>query len=257
MAYTVKQLASLSGVSARTLRFYDKIDLLSPAYYADNGYRYYEQEQLLLLQQILFFRELGYKLQDIKVIITADEFNQLNSLKAHKQQLQNTLSNTKNLITTIDKTIAHLQGEIQMKETELYLAFKHPKQLAMVDYLNQQMGPSVQKLIDECQQKIATLKPEDVEVMQKETEVWCQQFKNAIEQKLSPCCDTVQQLAQQYYTTRVECFCKPSKDEFVQMVEVAIKQPDYREYLDEVHKDFADYFLSAITIFANKNLGKR
>ena len=54
MAYTVNKLAKLSGVSARTLRFYDEIGLLKPAYVGDNEYRYYEEEQLLMLQQILF-----------------------------------------------------------------------------------------------------------------------------------------------------------------------------------------------------------
>lgn len=49
MAYTVKKLAELSGVSVRTLHFYDEIGLLPPAYVADNGYRYYEEEQLLNL----------------------------------------------------------------------------------------------------------------------------------------------------------------------------------------------------------------
>lgn len=62
MRYTVNKLAKLSGVSPRTLRFYDKIDLLKPAFYGDNQYRYYEEEQLLMLQQILFFRELGFPL---------------------------------------------------------------------------------------------------------------------------------------------------------------------------------------------------
>ena len=65
MEYTVKQLAECSGVSTRTLRFYDKIGLLSPAYYAENGYRYYGENELLHLQQILFFRELGFKLDHI------------------------------------------------------------------------------------------------------------------------------------------------------------------------------------------------
>jgi DNA-binding transcriptional MerR regulator len=59
MQYTVNKLAKLSGVSPRTLRFYDEIDLLKPSFYGDNQYRYYEEEQLLMLQQILFFRELG------------------------------------------------------------------------------------------------------------------------------------------------------------------------------------------------------
>ncbi|KTC84755.1 mercury resistance transcriptional regulator SkgA [Legionella drozanskii LLAP-1] len=54
MSYTVKKLAKLSGVSSRTLRFYDEIGLLKPGYYGENNYRYYEEEQLLMLQQILF-----------------------------------------------------------------------------------------------------------------------------------------------------------------------------------------------------------
>lgn len=65
MAYTVNKLAKCSGVSARTLRFYDEIGLLKPAYVGDNDYRYYEEEQLLMLQQILFYRELGFPLNDI------------------------------------------------------------------------------------------------------------------------------------------------------------------------------------------------
>ncbi len=59
MAYTVKKLAQISGVSIRTLHWYDEVGLLKPAYHGSNGYRYYEEEQLLILQQILFFRESG------------------------------------------------------------------------------------------------------------------------------------------------------------------------------------------------------
>ena len=51
MPYTVNKLAQISGVSSRTLRFYDEVDLLKPAYYGDNNYRYYKEEQLLMLQQ--------------------------------------------------------------------------------------------------------------------------------------------------------------------------------------------------------------
>ena len=65
MAYTVKELAQLSGVSVRTLHFYDEIGLLKPARVGENQYRYYEEEQLLALQQILFFRELGFELKKV------------------------------------------------------------------------------------------------------------------------------------------------------------------------------------------------
>ena len=84
MAYTVKKLAKLSGVSIRTLRFYDDIGLLKPAYYGDNKYRYYEEKQLLMLQQILFFRELGFSLVDIQRIIDSSDFDKTASLNSHR-----------------------------------------------------------------------------------------------------------------------------------------------------------------------------
>ena len=75
MTYTVNQLAKLSGVSVRTLHFYDEIGLLKPAYYGENNYRYYEEEQLLILQQILFFREMGCPLNDIQRILSSNDFD--------------------------------------------------------------------------------------------------------------------------------------------------------------------------------------
>ena len=59
MNYTVNELAKLSGVSIRTLRYYDEIALLKPAFIEENNYHYYQEEQLLRLQHILFFKELG------------------------------------------------------------------------------------------------------------------------------------------------------------------------------------------------------
>jgi DNA-binding transcriptional MerR regulator len=67
MAYTVKKLAEMSGVSVRTLHFYDEVGLLKPAWVGANGYRFYEEPQLLALQQILLYRELGFELKQIKV----------------------------------------------------------------------------------------------------------------------------------------------------------------------------------------------
>ena len=125
MAYTVKKLAKISGISIRTLRFYDKIGLLKPAYYGDNNYRYYEEEQLLMLQQILFYRELSFPLNDIQRIIRSDDFNKIDALISHKQVLVGSLDRTKKLIKTIDQTIAHLRGKITMRDEELFAGFAH------------------------------------------------------------------------------------------------------------------------------------
>ena len=125
MAYTVNKLAKISGISIRALRFYDQIGLLKPAYYGDNNYRYYEEEQLLMLQQILFYRELNFSLNDIQRIISSDDFNKIDALISHKQILTQSLDRTKKLIKTIDQTIAHLRDKIIMRDEELFVGFAH------------------------------------------------------------------------------------------------------------------------------------
>lgn len=125
MSYTVKKLSKLSGVSIRTLRFYDTIGLLKPAYYGDNSYRYYEEEQILILQQILFYRELNFSLDDIRKILSSDDFNNIDALISHKKLLAQNLNRTQKLISTIDQTIAHLKGKMTMRNEELFVGFAH------------------------------------------------------------------------------------------------------------------------------------
>src|SRR5271169_4001554 len=110
MVYTVTKLAKISGVSVRTLHWYDEVGLLKPAYHGANGYRYYEEEQLLMLQQILFFRELGFELKQIEAILKRSDFDKMTTLSAHRQVLQKNVERTKRLINTIDRTIEHLKG---------------------------------------------------------------------------------------------------------------------------------------------------
>jgi DNA-binding transcriptional MerR regulator/quercetin dioxygenase-like cupin family protein len=123
MAYPVKQVAAMSGVSVRTLHFYDETGLLKPAYYGANGYRFYEEPQLLTLQQILFYRELGFKLKQIQRILDRADFEKVAALQSHRKVLQKNLARTRTLIETIDKTIQHLKGTNKMKSEEMFLGF--------------------------------------------------------------------------------------------------------------------------------------
>src|ERR1051325_3601250 len=110
MAYTVKQVAAMSGISVRTLHFYDEMALLKPAYAKANGFRIYEEPQLLKLQQILFYRELGFELKRIKEILSQRKFQKVAALKSHRQILEKNVTRTRTLIETVDKTIKHLKG---------------------------------------------------------------------------------------------------------------------------------------------------
>ncbi len=115
MAYTVKQVATMSGVSVRALRFYDETGLLKPAFHGTNGYRFYEEPQLLTLQQIMFYRELGFELKQIKRTLGRADFEKAAALQSHREVLRKNLSRARTLIETIDKTITHL---IRSKEDD-------------------------------------------------------------------------------------------------------------------------------------------
>src|SRR5436305_7322371 len=123
MAYKVKQVAAMSGVSVRTLHFYDEMALLKPAYTKANGYRIYEEPQLLMLQQILFYRELGFDLKRINEILSQRQFEKIAALKSHRQVLEKNVTRTRTLIETIDRTIKHLKGTKKMKSEDLFNGF--------------------------------------------------------------------------------------------------------------------------------------
>src|SRR5436190_10271556 len=123
MAYSVRQVAALSGVSVRTLHFYDETGLLKPARVGTNGYRFYEEPQLLSLQQILFYRELGFELKQIKAIVGRADFEKVDALRSHRQVLEEQLARTQNLLGTIDRTVSHLSGATRMKSEDLFVGF--------------------------------------------------------------------------------------------------------------------------------------
>jgi len=123
MAYTVKKLSELSGVTIRTLHFYEEIGLLKPAYHGSNGYRYYEEKELLQLQQILFFKELGFSLKQIQKVLGRGDFDQLSALYSHRKSLNQEWEKIGQLLKTIDKTIKHLKGKKKMKDKEIFDGF--------------------------------------------------------------------------------------------------------------------------------------
>ncbi len=86
MAWPIAEVARMSGVTARTLRHYDEIDLLSPAWTGANGHRYYEERQLLQLQQVLVLRALGLGLPEIGRVLAA-QVDELEALGGHYRRL--------------------------------------------------------------------------------------------------------------------------------------------------------------------------
>lgn len=120
----MKKMAELSGVSTRTLRYYDQIGLLKPARVAENGYRMYGTKEVDLLQQILFYRELGVELDKVKKILAAPGFDKEQALKGHLTALLQKRKQIDKLIWNVNKTISAMKGEATMGSKEKFEGFK-------------------------------------------------------------------------------------------------------------------------------------
>jgi len=124
MEYTVQKLGHMAGISTRTLRYYDQIDLLKPARTNSSGYRIYGRPEVDRLQQILFFRELGVSLDRIKEIMTSPSFDGNKALIEHRAKLLEKRSQLDQLIANVESTLAQSEGGKKMTNEEKFEGFK-------------------------------------------------------------------------------------------------------------------------------------
>ena len=116
----------MSGVSSRTLRHYDAIGLLRPAWVADNGWRHYEEEQLLQLQQILVLRDLGLGLSAVAEVLERDSRDStVVVLRRHRRRLVEERERLGALLSTLDRTINDLQEGQRMNPESMFEGFEH------------------------------------------------------------------------------------------------------------------------------------
>lgn len=134
MEYSIRQLAKQSGVTGRTLRYYDSIGLLRPVRADRNGQRFYDDAARLRLQQILFYRELAFPLEDIKAMIDHPKFDLVESLRGQKRMLLERRTNLNKLIASIDATITHMNDQTNPSDDDLYGGFTLEEKTKLKEY---------------------------------------------------------------------------------------------------------------------------
>jgi DNA-binding transcriptional MerR regulator len=253
MTYTVKQLAELSGVSIRTLRFYDKAGILRPAYYGENGYRYYEQPQLLALQQILFLRELDMPLKDIRRILTNPNFNNINMLKSHKLGLEQKMERIKKLITTLDKTIATLNGECKINDREMYAGFD-PSKFPYYDQIGiNYLGDIAINLIAKRTRATEDWSKADWDDLIYKWNSLLIELTDILHNGLDPASKEAQTTMNQLYQCTKKLY-NPTKEEYLAMCQINCNHPEYREQFDFYDPQLANYLEIVWGIFIEREL---
>ncbi len=123
MAYTVKAVSKLAGISVRALHHYDHIGLLRPASLSPAGYRQYSEADLERLQEVLFFRELGFSLAEIKRIVSSPRYDRRGALQEHRRLLLEKRQRLDKLIQSVERTLAALEEGSRMSEQEMFEGF--------------------------------------------------------------------------------------------------------------------------------------
>ncbi|SED12848.1 DNA-binding transcriptional regulator, MerR family [Rhizobiales bacterium GAS191] len=253
--YTVKETAKLSGVSVRTLHHYDEIGLLKPACLGANGYRYYGRDELLRLQQILFHRELGFPLEEIRQVLSAPDFDRVAALRAHRERLMGEIRRYRRLVRTLDATLAALEGETDMDDKAMYRGFSAEKQAEHEAWLVARLGGQVQARIDAAKTRMKDWSKADFDRHLAEVEQIEVELAQALTKGLPTNSPAVGDLIRQLHAWVGRGWNDlPNRQAFIGLAKVYQEHPDFRARYESRAPGLTDYMAKAIGEFAEREL---
>jgi DNA-binding transcriptional MerR regulator len=243
MIYTVKKLADIAGLSVRTLHYYDELGLLKPTSRTANGYRYYDDEAVVRLQQIMFFRELGFELDEIKKILADPGFDVIEALQSHRTLLSKKAERIDGLLSTIDKTIKTLKGENDMPIKEYYEGFSDEQIEKYRHEVRERWG---EKTLEESEARVLKMGKEKFKALQDEGGAI---FK-AISDNMSKGYDSkeVQELVAEWKNW-LENFSHYSDEAVLGLGQAYSCHPDFAKFFQKFGSDFPAFFTKAIEYY--------
>lgn len=238
----VKEVAELVGISVRTLHHYDEIGLLKPDETTEAGYRIYTEDNLDTLQQILFFKELGFPLKDIKEIMGSEGYDREKALLSHRQMLLEKRSKIDIMLATIDKTIAHSKGEIAMTNREKFEGFDFSKN----PYEQEARDRWGNEKVDEANANIAGMPKEK---QQQFNEIF---GKLANIRHLSPTSQEAQAVIKEWYDM-LNTISKYSLDAFKGLGQMYVIDERFTKNIDQFGEGLAAFMCEAMGHYADTN----
>lgn len=251
----MSEVAKLSGVSVRTLHHYDEVGLLKPACVGANGYRYYGKDELLRLQQILFHRELGLPLEEIRRMLDAPGFDRRAALSAHRARLQAERRRFARLIRTIDQTLASLEGATTMDSQNLYDGFAPAKQGEYEAWLVDQYGEGMAERIQASQAQVKAWTKSDWVRQAAEGEAIETGFAAALRDGLPPESEAVGCLARRWAEWIGRAWGRrPERQTFIGLAQLYEGHPDFRSRYEGRAEGLTEYLAEAMRAFARREL---
>lgn len=244
--YTVKALAKLAGVTPRTLHFYDEIGLLKPSQVGDNGYRYYGEEAVLRLQQILLFRKMDVPLETIKSLMGRPNFDMQVALVEHRKALLQRIDALNELVQTVDETMAYLKGDREMSNTQLFHGLSEEQQAEYEKEAMQTYDPAIVKASNE---KYKKLSPAEKQRIAEEGN----QVYDEMAAAMSAGPNSAQaQAAVEHWRRHMNYFWTPNAEQMLGLADLYNNDPRFKANIDKVAPGLAEFTREAIKVYVGK-----
>ncbi len=244
--FTVKQLSKIAGITPRTLHYYDEIGLLKPSRVGDNGYRYYGEEALLRLQQIMLYRELDMPLENIKEIMGRPDFDVLSALKRHREELRRRIMRTEQLITTVDHTINHLKGKTEMSQKQFFEGFSEEQQAEYEKEAMQMYDPATVKAASKKWKAYTTAEKQRIgeEGNAVYRDFLLAMSKGAASPEAQACVER--------WRHHIEYFWTPNEEQLLALANGYNDDPRFKANFDKIDPNLAAFIREAVGIYVSQ-----
>ena len=249
MEYTGNKLAKMSGVSTRTLRYYDEIGLLKPLRVTSSGYRIYGRDEVDRLQQILFYRELGFPLSKIKELLSAPDFDRKQAFDLRLHELNIKKQRLETLIQNVTKSIAAMKGENIMTDKEKFEGFKE----SLISENEQKYGPEIRekygdKAVDDSAEKLRGLTQEQYEEGERLRLEMEEMLKSAFKSG-NPAGELAQKTCNLHRQWLSVFYSRYSKEYHLGLAEMYVADERFRANYDKIAPGCTEFLCEAIKIY--------
>ncbi|MBS4201887.1 MerR family transcriptional regulator [Bacillus sp. FJAT-49732] len=241
----IKEVADLVGISVRTLHHYDEIGLLIPEETTEAGYRIYSDENLETLQQILFFKELGFPLKKIKDIISSPSFDRYEALLMHRKMLLEKRRRLDRMIETVEKTMKYMKGDIYMSNKEKFEGFDFSQN----PYEQEARERWGDEAVDKSEQKIGNMsKSEKKDFEERFNEIY---RKLAAIRHTAPDSKEAQEGIKEWYDF-LKTIGDYSLDAFKGLGQMYVDDERFTRNIDQFGEGLAEFMRDSMAVFADR-----
>lgn len=246
MALTVKKVAALTGLTVRALHHYDHLGLLRPAGTSAAGYRLYDEDDLARLQQVMFFRELGFGLSEIRDILDRPGFDRREALVAHRRLLLEERKRLDRLIVSVEHTLESIEGGTHMADEELFEGFSRKQAEEYRQEARARWGESV----DESYARTSKYSKEDWNEIQAESGEIYQGLADRMDR--DPADPGVQAFIERHHRHISERFYECPTEQYRCLGDLYVDDPRFTANYDKMRPGLAVFVRAAIQVFCDR-----